>query len=61
MVKAGRRLVAIEVKSGRVRDSLPGMDAFVAAFTPDRTLLVGADGIALARFLEKPVSHWLDA
>ena len=61
VVKAGRRLVAIEVKSGRVRDFLPGMDAFVAAFTPDRTLLVGADGIALARFLEKPVSHWLDA
>lgn len=59
VVRAGRRLVAIEVKSGRRRDTLPGMDAFTAAFQPDRTLLIGGDGIALGDFLARPVEHWL--
>jgi len=59
VVKAGRSLVAIEVKSGRVRGSFPGMAAFVKSFKPRRTLLVGGDGIPLEEFLLKPVEHWL--
>jgi len=59
VVRAGRRLVAIEVKSGRRRDALPGMDAFTEAFRPDRTLLIGGDGITLGDFLAHPVEHWL--
>jgi len=51
--------VAIEVKSGRAPDAFPGLAAFAAAFKPKRTLLVGADGIALEEFLTKPVEHWL--
>jgi predicted AAA+ superfamily ATPase len=61
VVRAGRRLVAIEVKSGRRRDALPGMEAFAQAFGPSRRLLVGADGIALEEFLSRPVEGWLDA
>lgn len=61
VVRAGRRVLAIEVKSGRRRDALPGMAAFVEAFEPDRTLLVGGDGIDLGAFLTRPVLHWLDA
>jgi len=53
VVRAGKRLVAIEVKSGRRRDALSGMAAFVEAFQPDRTLLVGSDGIALETFLSR--------
>lgn len=34
VVRAGRRLLAIEVKSGRRRDALPGMAAFSDAFRP---------------------------
>jgi predicted AAA+ superfamily ATPase len=60
VVRAGKHLVAIEVKSGRRRDVVPGMDAFAAAFRPDRTLLIGGDGIALGDFLSHPVEHWLD-
>ncbi len=60
VVRAGKRLVAVEVKSGRRRDVLPGMDAFDATFRPDRTLLIGGDGIALGDFLSRPVEHWLD-
>jgi predicted AAA+ superfamily ATPase len=61
VVKAGRRLVAIEVKSGRAPQAHPGTAAFVEAFRPQRALLVGGDGIALDEFLTQPVSHWLQA
>lgn len=59
VVERGRRLIAIEVKSGRRRDTLPGLEAFAAAFKPRRTLLVGADGVAVEDFLSRPVSHWI--
>ena len=59
VVRAAGRLTAIEVKSGRSPESLPGVAAFVAAFHPDRTLLVGGDGIAVEEFLAKPASHWV--
>jgi len=59
VVKAGRRLVAIEVKSGRAPMVHSGTSAFTAAFKPSRTLLVGGDGIALEEFLLQPVGHWV--
>jgi predicted AAA+ superfamily ATPase len=59
VVKAGRRLTAIEVKSGRAPQAHPGTAAFVQAFKPQRTLLVGGDGIALQDFLSRPVSDWV--
>lgn len=60
IVRSGRRLVAIEVKSGRRRDLLPGMTAFADAFKPSRSLLVGGDGISIETFLSEPVEKWLD-
>lgn len=59
IVRHGKRLVAIEVKSGQRHDALPGMAAFAEAFRPTRKLLVGADGIAVEDFLSKPVAHWV--
>jgi predicted AAA+ superfamily ATPase len=59
VVRAGKRLLAIEVKSGRRRDALPGMAAFTDVFQPDRSLLVGGDGIDLETFLSRPVMEWL--
>lgn len=59
VVRAGRGVAAIEVKSGKRRDSLPGMAAFDAAFQPGRKLLVGGDGIELEQFLSRPVEHWV--
>ncbi|MEQ8766709.1 MAG: ATP-binding protein [Planctomycetota bacterium] len=58
VVRAGRRVTAIEVKStvkGRAR---PGSAAFSAAFKPQRSLLVGGDGISVEDFLTQPVSRW---
>lgn len=60
VVQVGRRLVAIEVKTGRAPAVHAGTAAFAAAFKPQRTLLVGGDGIALEEFLSRPVSHWTE-
>ena len=58
IVRAGDVLTAIEVKSGRSADSLPGMAAFEKKFPSARKLLVGGDGIALEEFLSQPVKRW---
>lgn len=58
VLRSTRRVVAIEVKSGRRRDALPGLAAFATAHRVHKKLLVGADGIPVADFLRKPVSDW---
>jgi uncharacterized protein len=50
VVRAGRHITALEVKSGARPTTLPGMDAFDRAFSPGRKLLVGAGGIPLEDF-----------
>jgi len=42
-----------------VRGTLPGIDAFSAAFKPTRKLVVGVDGISIGEFLMKPVEEWV--
>lgn len=59
ILRQGKTSVAIEVKSGRRPESLPGMEAFAKQFKPKRKLLVGGQGIALDEFLSKPAAHWL--
>lgn len=61
VTRAGRRVTAIEVKSGRVPQAHAGTAAFVESFTPQRTLLVGSDGVSLDAFLMQPASHWMKA
>ena len=61
VLKAGRRLAAIEVKSGRAPQAHRGTAAFAAAFKPARSLLVGGDGIELGEFLSQPALHWINA
>jgi len=61
VVKTGRVVTAIEVKSGRAPDAQPGLAAFVEAFKPKRKLLVGGDGIPVGEFLAQPVDHWVTA
>jgi uncharacterized protein len=59
VVRARRLLTAIEVKSGRARDAFDGMDAFKAAFRPQRTLLIGTGGIPVEEFLMRPAAEWV--
>lgn len=59
VVRAGRRLTAIEVKSGRAPLAHAGTAAFREAFGSGHALLVGSDGIRLKEFLMQPVAHWV--
>lgn len=59
VVRAGRTVTAIEVKSGRSRDAQPGLAAFAAAFKAKRKLLVGGDGIPVEEFLGAPAEQWV--
>ncbi len=58
VLRKGRSLVAIEVKSGRRRDSLPGLDAFARRHPTARRLLVGGTGIDLEDFLLADPRRW---
>jgi hypothetical protein len=58
VVSLDRSLLALEVRSGRKREGLPGMDAFSSAFRPKRKLLVGGAGISVEEFLLAPLERW---
>jgi hypothetical protein len=60
VVKAGPRLAALEVKSGRPRDTASGAAAFARVAGPHRFFVVGEGGIPVADFLRQPVSAWLE-
>ncbi len=56
VLQQGEQIVAIEVKSGRSPDSLPGMAAFIKAYPQAKPLLVGGQGIGIEEFLSRPVT-----
>lgn len=56
----GPRLTAIEVKTGRRRGTVSGMEEFRRRFKPTRTEVVGTGGVALHEFLSEPASYWLE-
>lgn len=60
ILHSGKKIVAIEVKSGRSKEVFPGMEAFSKRFKPTRKLLVGSQGIPLEVFLSKPAEHWVE-
>jgi predicted AAA+ superfamily ATPase len=59
VVRVGKSVTAVEVKSGRARDAFPGLAAFGAAVPKARKLVIGADGISVEEFLRRPVLHWV--
>ena len=56
----GRHLVAIEVKSGRRRGSVAGLDVFQARFPGAKRLVVGTGGVPFNEFLSEPAEYWLE-
>lgn len=60
VLRQGRTCVAVEVKSGRHNGRLPGMEAFQKAFQPQRSVLVGGDGLSLEQFLSTSIDRWLN-
>jgi hypothetical protein len=59
VLSRGRDLAAVEVKTGRKRETLPGMDAFARAFSPKRQILAGGDGLPLDEVFGRPAEYWL--
>ncbi len=59
VLRRGKSLVALEVKSGRIRGQASGLAAFAAIWKPRRSLLVGQDGMPIEIFLARPVEDWL--
>lgn len=57
IVRAGRSVWAVEVKSGRSRERHSGITMFTSAFKASRALLVGGDGIPVEEFLLTPVTR----
>jgi len=60
VLRGGKQIVPIEVKSGRARAEFPGMEAFEKSFRPTRKLLVGGQGIPLKEFLSTPIAQWVE-
>ncbi|NGX38635.1 MAG: hypothetical protein K1000chlam2_01811 [Chlamydiae bacterium] len=58
VLKKGKKLISIEVKSGSKKGCLSGLNSFKKAFNPLRTLLVGDHGEKLESFLQTPVETW---
>jgi predicted AAA+ superfamily ATPase len=59
VLRRGEEIAAIEVKSGRRKTSLPGIEAFSKEFNVKRKLLVGSQGIPIEQFLLTPPVEWL--
>lgn len=55
----GRKILAIEVKSGAKYATPKGLEVFAGKFKEARTLIVGEGGVPLAEFLSLPADHWL--
>ena len=59
VIARGKKLTAVEVKSGPASGHASGLDVFAENFGKCRKLLVGEGGIPIAEFLSYPAEHWL--
>ncbi len=61
VLQKGKTLAALEVKSGRKREGLSGMEKFSDRFRPSKKLLVGKGGMPLEDFFRMPLPQWLES
>lgn len=60
ILEQGDRVVALEVKSGRRRDALPGLPTFLKRYKPTAGgFLIGGQSHSLEESLSVPASHWV--
>lgn len=59
ILKKGKSLVAIEVKSSYKKEKLSGMEEFVKAFHPTRVLIIGDQGVSIEDFLKSQIEDWI--
>jgi predicted AAA+ superfamily ATPase len=56
----GKSIAAIEIKSGRRKNTLPGMEVFNRKYDVKKNILVGSSGISVEEFLNRPALFWLE-
>ncbi len=56
----GKTVVAVEVKSGKIRRTLPGLTEFAGRARVKKTIVVGGPELGLQKFLETPVEKWFE-
>ena len=60
ILEHGRKLVGFEVKSGRRRGNMSGLDAFSRSFPVKASHIVGQGGIPVSEFLLTPAREWFE-
>jgi len=58
VLKKGKKLVGIEVKSSRKKETLSALNLFKKMFNPHQVLLVGDHGEGIESFLQTPIDTW---
>lgn len=61
ILRQGDVVLGVEVKSGRHKGALPGLERFTRDFKARPGLTVGTGGIPLEAFLSRPAAEWLAA
>jgi uncharacterized protein len=59
VIRHGAKVVAVEVKSGRNKGALAGLNTFTSGCSDATGLVVGRGGIPLERFLSVPIEGWM--
>ena len=60
VLEHGRKLVIFEVKSGKRRGNVSGLDAFRKSFPVKESHIVGKGGIPVSEFLLTPAREWFE-
>lgn len=59
VIRYGAKLLAVEIKSGRNKGVLAGLQTFRSSFADATALVAGSGGIPLDLFLSTPVDVWM--
>ncbi|NGX28831.1 MAG: hypothetical protein K940chlam1_01019 [Candidatus Anoxychlamydiales bacterium] len=59
VLKKGKFITAIEVKSSHKKVKLSGLEIFAKKYNPNRLLLIGDHGVSIETFLKTPIEKWL--
>ena len=61
VIEYAGKVTGVEVKSGRNKGSLAGLERFTRSFEAQPGLVVGTGGVPLAQFLARPALDWVGA
>lgn len=59
VIRYGAKVLAVEIKSGRNKGALAGLQTFRSSFAEATALVVGTGGIPLDLFLSAPAAVWM--